>query len=176
MVWIVVPSFKCKVLIGVVYRPPNADISILESLHDFLYVHSKHYTHIILCGDFNLPMINWDDLCVRHSCQHAEMLLDLAFSFNLKQVVGTPTRVTSSSKTILDLVLISEAVSETGFTVEVLPGISDHEAILFKSNLQQNIIRCPDKEVLDFGRAADESLIDYLEQDFDIFLKNQIKV
>lgn len=96
MVWIRLQTCKHSILIGAVYRPPNSDLGTLETLYDFLNEHKKRYAHVILCGDFNLPKINWESLSTSSTCQHSDLLLDIAFSFNLKQVVVEPSRVTAT--------------------------------------------------------------------------------
>lgn len=74
MLWILVRLCQYNVLIGALYRPLEADLSVLEALHDFMHEHCKRNANIILCGDFNLPKINWDLLNVSSSCQHLILL------------------------------------------------------------------------------------------------------
>lgn len=158
MVWIVLRVSNLSILIGAAYRPPNADYSMLESLHDFLGEHSKRYSHIIMGGDFNLPNINWNLLCAHPSSRHSDLLLDIAFSYNFKQVVDMPTRVTAATSSCLDLVFISDTVSRLGFGVDLLPGISDHNMILFKSNIRRPETRGAKTTFLDFNHADDASI------------------
>lgn len=169
MTWIVLQHNNLSILIGAVYRPPNSDISVLETLHDYLSEYCKRYTHVILCGDFNLPKIDWDRLSADSNCRHSELLLDTVFSFNLTQLVRTPTRLTPGTSSILNLIFVSEAILGYNNTIEIQPGISDHELVLFHSNMlcirSTPVIR----KYLEFNAAPDESILDLLELEFDKF-------
>lgn len=132
---IVLHHAQLNIFIGVFYRPPNSNIRLLEAFADCVGEYAKRYTHMILCGDFNLARIDWDSLYAVPACDHSEILLDVAFSFKLGQIVHKPTRVSANSSSILDLVFLSESVQQLGFDVDVLPGISDHEIVQFKSHV-----------------------------------------
>lgn len=159
MAWILLRFCNLNILIGSVYRTPDADVSVLEQLHDFLGEHRRRYTHVVMCGDFNLPKINWELQRAIPSCQHSDVLLDIAFACNLKQIVREPTRLASGAPSVLDLVFITDAIERHGFSVDIIPGISDHEAVLFESNM----VRPPAYEIrkpfLDFNNALDESIL-----------------
>lgn len=141
MLWIRVRLCQYSVFVGAIYRPPDADLSILEKLHDFMYEHCKSNANVILCGDLNLPKINWDLLCVPSSCQHSELMLDIAFSFRLKQLVDQPTRVSATSSTVLDLFFVSENISAVGYDMSYLPGLSDHDIVLFAGRMRVSRIK-----------------------------------
>lgn len=87
------------------YRPPNAPLAFLEELYDFLQKHITDSTKVIVAGDFNLPGIQWNTLSPgvteKRDC---ELLLDMVFNFNLKQVVSEITRAGQHSGSILDLI------------------------------------------------------------------------
>lgn len=171
MVWIAAKLSCQNVVIGAVYRPPNADISMLEALHDFLYDNKKRYSCVIMSGEFNMPNIDWDLMCATSTCQHADLLLDISYAFDLHQVVHTPTCQTAVSSSILDLVFKSENVSQLGYTVDIVPGISDHFSVLFKSQLWHKAERSKPRPYYDFNNADNVSILDFLEQDYDFFLQ-----
>lgn len=83
---------------------------------------------MVLLGDFNLPGIDWTTLEPFGPDRHmSELLLHIAFQFDLIQKVTEPTR-TCSSRTILDLVFVSSCIHDS--EVEVVDGVSDHHAVL----------------------------------------------
>ena len=51
-----------KLLVGCVYRSPNSnrenDVKINTTLHK---ANSSGYSHVLVCGDFNHPSLNWRD-------------------------------------------------------------------------------------------------------------------
>lgn len=94
--WYVNVSF----MVCAVYRPPNAAISMISDLNDYLIQHVKPSTNFILLGDFNLPHIDWSTLTVSNKDRASgEALIDLTFSLNLVQIVNCPTR----GESLLDL-------------------------------------------------------------------------
>lgn len=172
MVWIVLNYVNLKLFIGAVYRPPSADLSTLESFQDFVREHRKRYSHVIIGGDFNLPKINWETPIAEIPCRHADLLLDTIFSYDLKQLVQSPTRVTANSSSTLDLIFVSCEVEKFGFSVDILPGIADHKVVIFRSSLTRitdPVERKTSQTILDFNNAQDESILDFLEQKFDMF-------
>lgn len=67
------------------------------------------------------------------SCWHSDLLLDIVFSFNLKQVVVEPSQVSVTTSSLLDLVFLSDAIDRLGFTVDIMPGVSNHDLVIFKT-------------------------------------------
>lgn len=124
-----------------------------------------------MSGDFNMSNIDWDLMCATSTCQHADLLLDIAYAFDLHQVVHTATGQTAVSSSILHPVFIFENVSQLGYTVDIVPGISDHFSVLFKSQLWREAERSKPKPYYDFNNADDVSILDFLEQDYDFFLQ-----
>ena len=116
-------------LFGTFYRPPNSDISILDSLnHSLLSTHTKY--SIVLCGDFNLPHINWSTVTPDLLSPAATLLCSIINDNFLTQVVNFPTRQVN----VLDLVLVNHtSIISCIHPVDSLPG-TDHEAIYFELN------------------------------------------
>jgi hypothetical protein len=96
-------------LICTVYRPPNTSINCLDNeLSNSLIVALSFNKPIYILGDLNCNMLNEND----PSCQ---ALTNFCLSFNLSQLVQQPTRVTKTSKTVIDVLLVSNKnlVTET---------------------------------------------------------------
>ena len=68
-------------------------------------------------------------------------------SYNLTQVVDFPTRITNTSETLIDTVLIDASIYKTKIQ-PVINGISDHDAqflCLLKSNVTLQQKKFPKK-------------------------------
>ena len=123
--------------VGAFYRPPNADQpEYLANLENCLS-RIPEGAHIWLGGDFNLGDINWLDSSVNPSAAKASLckqLLDITNNKFLEQQVHSPTRITEKSSNILDLFFTNN--SSLISSAEVIPGISDHEAVYVEASLR----------------------------------------
>lgn len=169
-VWCTIQINNTRVIVGGIYRPPNADASVLEDIKEYLLLHVKNHNKVVLAGDFNLPHIDWKTLQPgSDERESAEALLDIAFTFNLDQLVCKPTRVQGSSQSLLDLVLISNELSDDS-DVDVCDGISDHKMVVASSPLtMRNHDLTTSIPVYDFMNADDVSILDHLELSLDLF-------
>ena len=91
--WFELKASKCSVLIAFIYRNPKSDsnwyndfVTMMDSVENV-----EHGKDIILLGDFNVNMLknnsSWDST---------------TSLFNLHQVIQSPTRVTNSTRTLID--------------------------------------------------------------------------
>ena len=86
--------------------------------------------NVILAGDFNAPDINWPNLdSSTYLTSPSERLLEMIDEHDLKQLVDSPTRRQGNTQNTLDLVFTNNAGIVSG--TEVVPGISDHDMVLF---------------------------------------------
>lgn len=108
---------------------------------------------LFLLGDFNFPGISWKDCCpiVTSGSSECSAFIITCSMFNRSQLVNVPTRVTSSSANVLDLVLTTTPKSVS--SLSLLPGLSDHSVIHF--TLQSSSPRLPRqyKLIRDYGKA-----------------------
>lgn len=115
------------------YRPPSYVIEQNDAFFEAITTLMATDEPTVLCGDFNLPGIEWKD--GRPSVWHssARPLVELALSADLRQHVVSATRAYS----ILDLVFSNEP--DLQLSAEVIPGIgrSDHAAIHFSLDFEQ---------------------------------------
>ena len=90
-----------------------------------------HKNNIIVSGDFNAPDISWD---TEYSSQSpaSDRLLEIIDDHDLSQHVKEPTRRDRNTQNILDLILSNN--SNIIENVSVVPGISDHDIVLFTVN------------------------------------------
>lgn len=143
-----------------VYRAPDSDERFLSMLYDrLLPLRNKN---LILTGDFNLPLINWNNLSLGLS-QTSDIILDIMLALDLDQIVTDCTRETS----ILDLLFISEVFR--GGIVTIEPGISDHKLISFSWKVENKITHVFNVEsVKEYSRADDVAIIDYIDGNIGI--------
>jgi hypothetical protein len=118
-----------KVLVGIVYRPPNAGrLCILE---DALLQLMHRYQHIILLGDFNSDLLK-DSFA-------KQQLTTLCQSLNLSIVNNVePTYHLPNSRTLLDLAIVSDAEYVFSYGQEPAPCFSHHDLIYVIYNLTNN--------------------------------------
>lgn len=157
-----------QIIVVGLYRPPNAEPDFLLKLYDQLNQYRNHL--LLVVGDFNLPCINWETLkCGPTDIPNCEIFLDMLLAFNLTQTVLLPTRVTSSTSSILDLVLCSSTI--TDITTEICEGISDHKLVYFTSLLprQSNPPQYKPITIKQYTSADDVNITNYLEEAILLF-------
>lgn len=109
-----------KILFGAVYRPPNLDpLTFMESLEEMLNRRTNESIETVLLGDFN-----FDYISPNATTKHFQRTMNL---LNLKQLINEPTRITQTSRTLIDLIFTTRPEL---YVSGVLPtGFSDHSAI-----------------------------------------------
>ena len=78
---------------------------------------SQEGKELVICGDFNCDMLNPHSSCCR--------LTEVMSEFNLTQVVTSPTRVTQSTGTMIDLLFCSDPAQFLTVCCKNT-GLSDH--------------------------------------------------
>ena len=127
VLWVSIPTKSSPLLFGVFYRCPHAPLSALEALRSSVCSVVTQNQLVVLCGDFNLPHIDWDTIFPSARTPAASMLCDMVSDCFLTQLVSASTRQDS----ILDLVLTN--TPDDIFLVVVcdnIPG-TDHDAVKF---------------------------------------------
>ena len=91
------------------YRPPDVPVRCFDTdLTPSLIAASLHNKPIHILGDLNCNLLNPKN-------PDSRALLDFCHLYNLSQMVTTPTRVTASTETLIDVILSSneQQVQET---------------------------------------------------------------
>ena len=121
---------NCRLLIISIYRPPSAnDILFIDKLSELLCMISGNgYDEIILCGDVNLDILNYDNNGNKLN------LLNSLTSQSLIPIITKPSRITNKTATLIDIIFINQP---TGFVSGILiSDISDHLPLfILKRNL-----------------------------------------
>lgn len=152
-VWcVIVARDGSQTLFGVVYNPPVTSGADEQILCKVIQDACSQFTHVVICGDFNYPSIDWrTDTCTGSG----EQFLDVINDCFLTQHVEESTR----EDNILDLVLSSE--EEMIQDVEVCEPLanSDHNSVQFKVVVRGSSPSQDDSKVLrDFKKANWEEM------------------
>ena len=114
-----------------VYRPPGEidagrlDMLSLVNRLKKLLVHDRV---ILLLGDFNLPLVNWQNNTYPSDGIH-DRLLNLCLQRNFEQLILEPTRYDA----ILDLLFVNDPHIIANYVIAPPLGTGDHNVILFSS-------------------------------------------
>ena len=131
IVWVKIQLRGNKDLYVGSFYMPHRNIDTVRELEKSLeLLDEKNDRHIVLCGDFNCPDVNWPTYTVNSKCQDSQIqqnLADVASSYNLTQVHESPTR----EDNLLDLIFTS-VPSLIKSSVNT-PGISDHDIVVTDS-------------------------------------------
>ncbi|XP_046666489.1 uncharacterized protein LOC124358238 [Homalodisca vitripennis] len=91
-----------KLLLCIAYRPPDVPYSTLSSLIHALYIdESPGVDSVILLGDLNVNLLNQK----RADVKYLERIFQ---SMGLSQIIKEPTRVTESSFSLIDLIIVDK--------------------------------------------------------------------
>ena len=156
-----------NVVTGCVYRSPSSGHESLIAVQEYLQSNA-HNSRLIIMGDFNLPDIDWNTM--HFTSQSSETLIDLMLQFSLHQIVVNPTRMKDETKSILDLIFISDQFPLNKAVVNIIPWISDHHIPLCQLQLGFGITPRPSVTTIrNFHKADDASILTYLAHEFENF-------
>lgn len=120
-----------KVCLGTFYKAPKIPARLFHDVFDSLgYIFHK-YEEPILTGDFNVNVLNKNSPEYRHLC---DSIID---PFNLTQIIDQPTRVTESSQTLIDLMLVKNRDKVKAHGCCAVPGVSDHHVIYMAYDIKK---------------------------------------
>lgn len=104
--WVSLKNSATNIIIGTVYRPPDMNMFTVEFRRVLVEISSKFSNAtLVIFGDFNFPTINWSTLCEASLESEPRAFLDICLDFSLFQLISQPTRRSSTSANILDLIL-----------------------------------------------------------------------
>ena len=105
------------------YRPPNSPFELFSTFEDFVRKLDASGKEYYIMGDFNCNM-----LPASFYNAHTQALLNITDSYNLKQLITEPTRITPLSSTLIDVILTNLPDNITCSGVSHIE-ISDHSLI-----------------------------------------------
>ena len=125
MLWFSITLQSQKLLVGAIYKPPNANNDVIDYLDSNTLLKMDEFgAHsVMLIGDFNIHHEEW--LGSHNTDAAGRKTLEVANCLGLEQIVKEPTR----EDQILDLALTDLPASSTTFAKL---GTSDHNPVLVK--------------------------------------------
>jgi hypothetical protein len=134
-------------LAGVIYRSLSDNTEVKNERLRELNKEAANdgYSHCIIMGDFNNPIINWDLTSTNDENSEERKFLDCIQDNYLFQVINKPTRLRGSNiQSILDLVLTKDdnAIDEIEYQSPL--GKSNHCMIYFSyvcSTMMRNTVK-----------------------------------
>lgn len=123
-VWLIIKSKKKKIGFCVFYRVPG---SAMDSFNDVTEVMENVFLEVdsvIMMGDININFLNNTNKNVTH-------FHNVFSTFNLRQIVDAPTRITPISESLIDIVCISDNLKCNHCDVLDTCGASDHMCVVF---------------------------------------------
>src|SRR5208282_837976 len=155
------PVYICSL-----YRPPYRDQEYIEALRLPLeLLLNRHHNKpplIVVAGDMNYRLIDWSSISAP-SINLGSNFIDILNDFYLQQLVTCPTRVCSSTSSILDLVICSHPASVNNLVVG--REISDHCLITFNISLLPIIAENIPRRVFVYSKGN----YDQLRSDLNLF-------
>ena len=117
--WLQIQHKKKKsVVICVTYRPPNCPVSCLDELLKPNFTITLTFNKpVIVLGDLNCNLLQ--------NCPENKALVNFISDLNLKQLITSPTMITDTCNSLIDVVMVStpDLVHESGIMTHT---ISDH--------------------------------------------------
>ena len=117
--WIKFKANQKTFLISSIYRPPQINLTdCLNDLEDILSFVTPIFDVVLCLGDLNVDLFNVDN-----------PISNCFNSYNYEQLIMEPTRITSSSSTLIDPIFISnnELVAQAGTLLADM--VSDHRMV-----------------------------------------------
>ena len=152
------------------YRPPDSDMYPIIQLNESLTKLSNREPMVLVGGDFNFPDIAWIDGygTIRPNPAYGFEINNLFLSIiddnNLEQLVHKPTRI----KNIFDLIFSSYPALVSDLSA--IPGISDHDAVLFSFNVEGIITNNPRHYIYLYQKADLGDISNYMKTFLDTFI------
>ena len=157
-----------SLLIGSIYRSPSKEAipSIDELGQIFRQACHNNPTHLVIAGDFNMPMIDWDARFSAAPVGHySHTFIEMVNACFLFQHINQPTRYRhGETPSVLDLLFSNEESLIRNICYSAGLGSSDHVIIQFevpcysRSSLQLNELT----QNFNFGKADYRLLNDTL--------------
>lgn len=113
------------------YKPKEHDPHSTNEFNKSLSMATKTSATVWVGGDFNMPKMDWSNISPTPDCKlqsHYRDFINILFDNNITQMVQDPTR----GNHILDLFLTNNPSRVN--RAQVIPGISDHDAVLVVIN------------------------------------------
>ncbi len=153
--WHILHTDRGPISISLWYRPPNkGEVDTIRSLSPEITHFAKDVSGHVIVGDLNVHETSWLRFSDGSSPEGRE-LHGFCRERGLDERVRKPTR----GENLLDLVL-----ADLGSLVKarVIPGISDHEAVLFSLDFPLPEVKAQRRQVFQYSRARWDDMCEQL--------------
>ena len=114
-----------KIIMGLIYRSPQ-NTTFNEHLEGDINYITQLNLPVVLLGDFNYDLLN--------RSPNANALCEILERQSMDQIIKEPTRVTKTTKTLIDHIWVSDEEHVNG--LQILPGMSDHKMCKFRIEIE----------------------------------------
>ena len=90
------------ILIVSCYRLPNSNHEVLKLIENLIKNLDNEEKEIVILGDFNYDLLN------RSVTHNSDNFLEILNLYQLHQLINEPTRITETSKTLIDVVITNK--------------------------------------------------------------------
>ena len=173
LMWVKVEAAGEKALyVGAFYRSSVSDTEKLSPLNDSVtsLCHSTQ-PHVWLTGNFNLSDMEWNPLSVRNGARYSDsyqVFMDMLDEAALTQTVTEPTRDSNT------LDLFATNIDTLITRCEVIPCISDHNAILVESRLRPLRQKTPRRSIPILRQLNWDGIRSHISQSWEQLTGNDI--
>ena len=139
-IWVKVKIRKVSVIVGTIYRVPQANAHYFNLILQYIEAARDICDEMLLMGDLNIDLKNEN---YNNETNARSRIKDIELTGDIQCLPTSPTRVTSTSSTIIDYIFTSKPIWHTMTEVVKLTS-SDHLAILSVLHLKepQNPAKC----------------------------------
>ena len=153
-------------LLGTAYIPPGRRDLWDECIDDLSNTVSSINSGIIVTGDFNINLLSPQSLYATHDIQ----------STGLKQIITEPTRITQTSATLIDYILINNQIKTDKCGV-LAENLSDHCPIYISINITHSKVTTYKRHVFYYEQGDHVGLSNALSQtNWDQLISNEIGI
>lgn len=131
---------------------------------------------VINAGDFIVGEVDWNaSLPGARDVLLSSALIDMYFSHGLTEVIKEFTRIQGNSRSVLDLLFLSDSMMLYPYECRVLPGVSVHLMCIVSLYLNDNpSARYEVTTYKDFSRADDVAFLELLGTSYDAFRQSSL--
>ena len=112
-----------SILVLTWYRPPNSDAQVIDRFEEFLQRAEAENKEMIILGDLNC------DFYTNTVNSNTKKLIELLDVYQLKQLIKEPIRITSNTRTLIDVIITQLGNTNITTSGVIHLGISDHSLV-----------------------------------------------
>jgi hypothetical protein len=123
-----------NVVLGVIYRPPNSDlVTFIDKLNNLLQIIQSDNKICYLLGDYNINMLNFK------THELTSCFVDSIYGNGFIPLISRPTRITSTSATLIDNIFTNDFNQpELNLQGVLIADVTDHFPIF---HIRKNVIK-----------------------------------